>query len=146
MKLNNLIKIVAKKSKRLGRGHASGKGKTSARGTKGQKSREKIKAGFEGGQLRLIKRLPFRRGVGNPTHKTKSKVFNLEDFADWESEGVIDKESLLKKNLISEREKNIPIKVLGSGNLSKALIVRLPTSQSAKEKIEAAGGKVELND
>lgn len=146
MKLNNLVKIVAKKSKRLGRGHASGKGKTSSRGAKGQKSKERIKTGFEGGQLRLIKRLPFKRGVGNPTRKTRLKIFNLEDFADWESNSVIDRESLLKRNLINEKEKNSPIKILGTGDLQKIFIVKLPTSQSAKEKIEEAGGKVELND
>lgn len=146
MKLSNLVKIVAKKSKRLGRGHASGKGKTSSRGAKGQKSRERIKAGFEGGQLRLIKRLPFKRGVGNRARKPGSKIFNLEDFAGWESNSVIDRESLLKRNLINEKEKNSPIKILGTGDLRKAFIVKLPTSQSAKEKIEASGGKVELDD
>ena len=79
MKLESLPKITQKRRKRLGRGFGSGKGKTAGRGTKGQKAREKVKFGFEGGQLPLTKRLPLRRGKGrNKPLKPAPLIVNLK--------------------------------------------------------------------
>lgn len=146
MKLHDLIKITTKKAKRVGRGHGSGKGKTSTRGSNGQKSKEKVKLGFEGGQLRLIKRLPFLRGVGNPRIKAKPITLNLVDLNSFEAGEVVDKKSLVEKKIISPREVNLRVKVLSKGEISKPLRVRLKVSCITKEKIEKAGGKVQVND
>ncbi len=76
MELSNLTTIVDKSKKRVGRGNGSGKAKTSGRGMKGQKARGTTRPGFEGGQLPLIKRLPFRRGLGNTSHRHKPLAVN----------------------------------------------------------------------
>lgn len=78
MRLNELIKIVSIKNKRLGRGVGSSKGKTAGRGTKGQKARGKIPAGFSGGGLPAFKKLPLRRGLGNPSPSKKAKRIKFE--------------------------------------------------------------------
>lgn len=144
MKLSDLVKITDKDAKRVGRGHGSGKGKTSSRGYKGQKSRGKIKAGFEGGQLRLIKRLPFRRGVGNPSYRPDFVVINLDDLSSLPDNSVVDKELLLKTAILGQSKKNSKVKVLGVGDIDKPLTIKLPVSASAKSKIEKAGGKVDV--
>ena len=146
MKLNDLVKITAKKAKRVGRGHGSGKGKTSARGYKGQKSRGTIAPSFEGGQLRLIKRLPFVRGVGNPSHQPESVVVNVGQLANLESGSRVDRKLLLEKKLITASQANKNVKILGSGELSVALQILLPVSKRAKEKIEKALGKTETKE
>jgi len=132
------------KKKRVGRGHGSGHGKTSGRGHKGQKAREglDIKPFFEGGQTPIIRRVP-KRGFRNP-FKIEYVVVNLRDLAKSFSEGeVVDPESLKNKGLV--KGKNKLIKVLGDGEISIPLTVRVHAiSKSAKEKIERAGGKVEL--
>ena len=143
MRLSNLVKVVGKKAKRVGRGHGSGKGKTSSRGYKGQKSRESVKIGFEGGQLRLIKRLPFVRGVGNSSYKLKPIGVNLNALRVFESGAVVDKESLMKKGVLNPRQSKKEIKIVGTGDLDRPLIIKLPISQKALAKVEKAGGKVE---
>lgn len=142
MKLNDLLKIKTKKAKRLGRGHGSGKGKTSARGYKGQKAKETITPGFEGGQLRLIKRLPFRRGVGNPGYREKPIVLNLSKLQDLAPGSVVDAKLLVEKKLLDENKLNKKVKILSDGEIKVSLTVKLPVTKAAKEKIEKAGGSV----
>ncbi|MCD6223366.1 MAG: 50S ribosomal protein L15 [Deltaproteobacteria bacterium] len=141
MRLNELQKIV-KKSKRIGRGESSGWGKTSGRGTKGQKARSGGAKGsyFEGGQTPLIRRVP-KRGFKNIFRKEIS-VVNVgilnEKFSEEEE---ISKESLTEKKII---RKELPIKILGKGEITKKLIVKVNKfSKTAKEKIEKAGGIAE---
>lgn len=142
MKIHELTSITTRPSKRLGRGHGSGKGKTSARGMKGQKARGSIRLGFEGGQLRLIKRLPFKRGVGNKPVKDTIGV-NLDRLEVFKKGETVNVATLLEKGLVSPREvKKRTIKILGRGDLAVALKVEVPTSSSAATKITAAGGSV----
>lgn len=131
-----------KNRKRVGRGTGSGKGKTSGRGHKGQKSRSGFsrKKGFEGGQMPLQRRLP-KRGFFNIFRK-EQQVINLTDLLKCEA-GEVNFEIMLKKGMIKPNKG--PIKVLGNGELDKAYTVKAHAfSKSAKEKIEAAGGKAEV--
>lgn len=131
-----------KAAKRKGRGAASGNGKTAGYGHKGQKARSGVKkAGFEGGQMPLQRRLP-KRGFNNifATIYSTVKISDLEKF---ESGSVVDVNALLEKGMI--KKINDGVKVLGNGELSKALTVQLNAyTASAKEKIEKAGGKAEV--
>ncbi len=128
--------------RRVGRGHGSGRGKTAGRGTKGQKARSGggVPPYFEGGQLPLVKRLPYRRGFTNP-FRVEYQPVNLRDLARFT--GEVGPAELLAAGLIdSERER---YKILGDGEISVPLTVRAYRfSASARKKIEAAGGKVEL--
>ncbi|MDP3998801.1 MAG: 50S ribosomal protein L15 [bacterium] len=143
MKLSKLPKINARSKKRLGRGDSSGRGKTSGRGTKGQKARGKVKFGFEGGGLPLIKRLPMMRGRGrNVSLKKKALVLNVKYLNLLKENAVVDVASLIKNGLIAKDEGKYGVKILGEGELHKALVVQLPCSGGAVKKIEAAGGKV----
>ncbi len=133
--------------KRIGRGNASGHGTYSGRGVKGQKSRSgrKPKLGFEGGQTRLIKRLPRRRGFTNIFRKEYSAV-NLRDLERFEAGTEVTPELLKQSRVV--RSLRRPVKVLASGELTKALTVKAHKfSTAAKEKIEAAGGSaLEIGD
>lgn len=132
-----------KDRKRVGRGDGSHKGSYSGRGCKGQKSRSgyRMKPGFEGGQLPIVKRLPSKRGFTN-IFKTEYSVVNLTDLAGFEAGSVITSEELVKAGIIKTTQK--PVKVLGTGEVSRALTVKASKfSASAKSKIEAAGGKAE---
>ena len=133
--------------KRVGRGDASGRGTYSGRGVKGQKSRSgrKPKLGFEGGQTRLIKRLPRRRGFTNIFRKEYSAV-NLRDLERFEAGTEVTPELLKQSRVV--RSLRRPVKVLASGDLTKALTVKAHKfSTAAKEKIEAAGGSaLEIGD
>lgn len=143
MKLNELTKIKKDKAKIVGRGESSGKGKTSTKGMKGQKSRGrgKIRLGFEGGQLPLIKRLPFRRGVGG--NKARANVTitldQLRIFADNET---VNQESMLKKGLLSKSLKPNYVKIVAKGEITKPLKIEVLTTKKAKEMIEKAKGQV----
>ncbi|MCX6807413.1 MAG: 50S ribosomal protein L15 [Patescibacteria group bacterium] len=148
MQLHNLSskKSSRHKSKRVGRGIASGKGKTCGRGGKGQTARQgkrKFYRGFEGGQIPLYKRMPNLRGFRNP-NRTSYQVVNLKALEDtFKAEDTITKAKLVAKNLIAKMSQ--PIKLLGTGNVTKKFIVQVDAaSQSAIKKIEQAGGKVEL--
>lgn len=143
MKLNQLPKQVTKMpKKRVGRGHGSGLGKTSGRGMKGQKAREGVALSFEGGQLRLIKRLPFRRGIGN-TPRTETLAVNVEDLNTLPKGKKVNVETLIEAGIISASDaKKRRIKILGSGDLKVALEVELPVSREAAAKITKAGGQV----
>lgn len=127
--------------KRLGRGIGSGKGKTGGRGTKGQKARGKISVSFTG-SLPLYKKLPLRRGLGNPAKSPKPKTIPLLRLNDFPARATVGLESLIKMKIASDKQIKVGVKILGTGELEKALTVTLPVSKSARQKIEAAGGKV----
>ncbi len=130
---------ATKKRKRVGRGPGSGHGKTSCRGHKGQKSRSgaKHRAWFEGGQMPLQRRLP-KRGFTNIFRK-EFAVVNISDLETVKG-NKISPETLIEARLV--RKKNMKVKILGEGELSKALEVSAHAfSQSAVEKLEKAGGK-----
>jgi len=129
--------------RRVGRGNASGRGTYSGRGVKGQKSRagHKPLLGFEGGQTKLIKRLPRRRGFTNIFRKEYSAV-NLRDLERFESGTEVTPELLKQSRVL--RTLRRPVKVLATGELTKALTVKAHKfSMTAKAKIEAAGGTVQ---
>lgn len=129
-----------KSKKRVGRGPGSGHGKTSGRGTKGQKSRSGrgIRRGFEGGQLPIQKRMPYKRGFTN-IFKTPWEVVNLGDLAEHGLDGDITPALLVERGLL--RGDRFPVKVLGDGELGSAMTVSAHAfSESARASIEAAGG------
>ena len=129
--------------KRVGRGNASGHGTYSGRGLKGQKARagRTPRLGFEGGQTRLIKRLPRRRGFTNLFRKEYSAV-NLRDLERFPAGTEVTPELLRQSGILSTLRR--PVKVLAMGKLTRALSVRAHKfSMTAKEKIEAAGGSVQ---
>lgn len=145
MKLNELSPSNGSRSarKRVGRGVASGTGKTAGRGSKGHKSRSGggVRPGFEGGQMPIHRRLP-KRGFTNIFRK-QIRVINIRDLARFESGSVIDETVLAGAGLI--KNKRDGVKLLGQGSIDYPLTVKLDrVSNSAREKIEAAGGKVEV--
>ncbi len=144
MNLSNLEKIKDKKKKRIGLGHGSGRGKTAGRGTKGQKARGDVPLDFEGGALPLIKRLPFLRGKGkNKSFKKTPLVINVSLLSNFPKNSVVDIESLVKHKLVKQDSvKTNGVKILGDGDLSVALTVKVPASKGATEKIKKAGGSV----
>lgn len=144
LSIHTLPKLTNKASKRLGRGHGSGRGKTSGRGTKGQKARGTIPLHFEGGALPLIKRLPFRRGKGrNKVFKKKPIIINIKYLNIFPKNSVVDIENLIKHKVVDADEaRTFGIKILGEGELSIPLTVKLSVSSGAQRKIEKAGGTV----
>lgn len=132
-----------KQTKRIGRGHGTGQGKQAGRGHKGFKARSGsgIRPGFEGGQMPLHRRLP-KRGFTNVFKKLVA-VVNLRDLDKFEDGSVVDLQSLIDNRLVSK--KYSLVKILGTGDLSKKLTVKIDkVSESARQKIEAAGGKIEV--
>jgi large subunit ribosomal protein L15 len=132
-----------KDRKRVGRGDGSRKGSFSGRGCKGQKSRSgfRMKPGFEGGQLPIIKRLPSQRGFNN-IFKTEYDVVNVGQLNIFEAGTEVDIVKLMTAGLVKTGQKFI--KVLGEGEIDRPLTVKAEKfSATAKSKIEAAGGKVE---
>ena len=125
---------------RVGRGEAS-KGKTAGRGTKGTKARYQVRPGFEGGQLPLQMRLPKLRGFKNP-FRTEYQVVNLDKLnTAFPEGGEVSVDALVAKGLV---RKNQPVKVLGTGEITSAVQVKVDAfSASAVEKIQAAGGSTE---
>lgn len=145
MKLHELSPAAgAKKSrKRLGRGVGSGWGKTAGRGTKGVKARSGggVRPGYEGGQMPIQRRLP-KRGFTN-IFKKKIAVLNIKDLAVFGTGDAVDEAELVKRGLVKGRYDGV--KLLGNGEIKHALTVKLSAvSRSAREKIEAAGGNVEI--
>ena len=112
MNLQDLTPIVESSKKRVGRGQGSGKAKTAGRGTKGQKARGKVRAGFEGGQLPLIKRLPFRRGLGNTSHKRQPLAINAARLTALPAGTVISPDALKAAGLVPMAFSG-PIKIIG---------------------------------
>lgn len=142
MKLHKLLKFKKDLKKRIGRGIGSGLGKTAGRGTKGQKARGKIPAGFSGSGLPLYKKLPLKKGYGNRRTFEKKAVINLSNLSIFKSRTTIDIEELVNAKLISKKDLKKGVKVLGSGEVLSALTIKLPISNLARKKIEAKGGKV----
>ena len=145
MKLHDLAPVEGsnKGSKRVGRGHGSGWGKTAGKGHKGQNARSGggVRPGFEGGQTRLARRIP-KRGFNNifATNYTAINVSLLEKFVDGT---VVDTELLIAAGIVKDPADGI--KVLGNGELTKKLTVKAAAfSASAKEKIEKAGGEAQV--
>lgn len=129
--------------RRIGRGLGSGRGRTSGKGTKGQKARSghKMRAGFEGGQLPLIKRLPEKRGFTN-IFRIEYATLAVGRLNLFEEDAEVTPERLVEEGLVKSLKK--PIKVLGDGELRKPLAVKANKfTQTARRKIEAAGGKAE---
>ncbi len=134
-----------KNRRRIGRGSGSGHGKTAGRGHKGAKSRSgwSIRLGWEGGQMPLFRRLP-KRGFNNKNFKRVFTIINVGDLNGFDAGATVDLEAVLAAGLVS-KEKSDLFKVLGNGELTKKLTVRVDgISASAREKIEKAGGTVEL--
>lgn len=145
MKLHELSPAAGstKEAKRIGRGHGSGNGKTAGKGHKGQKARSGsgMRAGFEGGQMPLQRRVP-KRGFNN-IFATKFAIVNVADLDVFEANAVIDTQALQDKGLVKKLYDGV--KILGNGDISKAITVKASAfSESAKQKIEAAGGKAEV--
>jgi large subunit ribosomal protein L15 len=133
--------------KRVGRGNAAGQGTFSGRGLKGQKARagNKPRRFFEGGQTRLFKKLPFRRGFTNP-FRIEYQAVNLTVLERFDKDAEVTPQLLKEKGILRSLRK--PVKVLAAGDLTKKLTVHAHSfSATAKEKIEAAGGTaVELGE
>ena len=145
MRLSDLYspKGANKKPKRVGRGMGSGHGKTSCRGHKGQKSRSgrKPRAGFEGGQMPLSRRVP-KRGFRNP-FKREHQIVNIEKLNRFKKGSTVTPEMFKEQRLI--KDASLPVKILGVGKISKALNIQVQAiSKEAREKIEKSGGKIEL--
>jgi len=138
--------------KRVGRGLGSGKGRYAGRGIKGQKSRSghhKMPAGFEGGQTKLFMRLPKMRGNTSADampigpFRTYTQPINVRDLDRFDAGAEVTPETLVEKGLLKNTK--IDVKLLGNGELTKKLTIRVHAiSASAREKVEAAGGTVEL--
>mgnify|MGYP001350438511 CR=1 FL=1 len=142
MDLNSLIKSNKKKV-RVGRGIGSGKGKTSSRGHKGQKSRSGVAIkSFEGGQMPLYRRVPKLKHFEIINQKNYS-IINLNKLSDFKDNDTVNLDSLVKKGLIFKPK--FPLKVLGNGKVNAKLIVQAHAfTKVAKQKIEDAGGSCEL--
>ncbi len=145
--LNNLSspKGTVKNRKRIGRGHASGQGTQAGKGHKGQKARAGggIALGFEGGQMPIYRRLP-KQGFSNAPFKTVYTVLNLSLISEKFDGEVVSRETLLAKGLLSGSDKSKRIKILGKGELKKALNFENidKFSKTAEELITKAGGKI----
>jgi large subunit ribosomal protein L15 len=146
MRLHELSPAVGsrKKAFRKGRGPGSGNGKTAGKGHKGQNARSGggVRPGFEGGQMPLYRRLP-KRGFVN-IFSTKYAILNVQDLNEKFNDGdVVDTQKILKMGLVKKLLSGV--KILGNGELSKKLEIRVAAfSKSAKEKIEKAGGRIEV--
>jgi len=145
MKLNELApeKGHRKARKRIGRGVASGWGKTAGRGNKGQNCRSGggVRPGYEGGQMPIHRRLP-KRGFKNPFKKTFA-IVNVQELNRFDAESVVDEIALIQMGIVKGDRDGI--KILGEGDIQTPLTVRAnKVSESARQKIEAAGGKIEV--
>ena len=147
MKLEDLRPAAGakKRRKRVGRGPGSGHGKTSTKGHKGQRARAGggKAGGFEGGQMPLYRRLP-KRGFTPPGGKTEYAIVNVKSLAAFAAGGAVDPEGLVEAGLIKNSGR-ARVKILGNGDVPHALTVKAhAVSGSARSKIEAAGGRIEL--
>jgi large subunit ribosomal protein L15 len=133
-----------KNRKRIGRGVASGSGKTAGRGSKGQNARSGggVRPGYEGGQMPIHRRLP-KRGFKNPFKKVFA-IINVQDLNRFESDMIVDETALVKSGMVKGDRDGI--KLLGKGEINIPLTLKVDkVSDSARQKIEAAGGKIEVN-
>ena len=144
MKLHHLKPAEGsrKDAKRVGRGEAGRRGKTAGRGTKGTGARKNVvvRAGFEGGQMPLVRRVPKLKGFTNP-NRVEFAVVNVAALSE-NFEGEVDPQALFEHGLV---RKGRPVKILARGEISKPLVVKAHAfSRAAKEKIETAGGRAEI--
>lgn len=151
MNLSGLSKVVAPRKKRLGRGLGSGKGKTSARGQKGQKARGKIPAAAVGGGLILYKKLPYRRGYSrrgnNPTRSPKPVLVTTDQLNTLKAKSVVNLETLISSGFVDAKEaKKFGVKILtGKEELKVALrIEQVPVSAKVRQEVTKTGGEVVL--
>jgi large subunit ribosomal protein L15 len=147
MKLSDLRPAPGstKSRKRVGRGPSSGHGKTSGKGHKGQHARSGggKRAGFEGGQMPLYRRIP-KRGFLPYGGKTEYAVVNLKSLASFEAGSVVDPDGLVKAGLVKNGQRGL-VKILGAGDIEHALTVKAhAVSAGARQKIEARGGRIEV--
>jgi large subunit ribosomal protein L15 len=143
LKLHDLSPSTGSKKKkiRVGRGEGGRRGKTAGRGTKGLKARNRLRPGFEGGQTPLAMRLPKLKGFKNP-NKEQFAIVNLASLEVFDAGSEVTPEALRQRGLIRHRGQ---VKVLAEGDLDKALTVKAHAfSAAAREKIEKAGGTVEV--
>ena len=144
MKLHHLrpAEGAVRDRKRVGRGRAAGQGKTAGRGTKGYLARHNKRLGFEGGQIPLQRRVPKLKGFRNPT-RVEFEVVNVERLGRaFEAGSEVTPEVLVARRLVRA---DIPIKLLGRGDIDRALTVRVhAASASARAKVERAGGTVHI--
>ena len=144
MKLHHLrpAEGAVRDRRRVGRGKAAGQGKTAGRGTKGYNARHNPKPGFEGGQMPLQRRIPKLKGFTNP-NRVEFAVVNVDKLGQaFEAGTEVTPELLRQRGMV---RKSLPVKVLGKGELDRALTVRAhAVSTSARAKIEQAGGAVEI--
>ena len=143
--LGNLSPAVGshKDRKRLGRGPASGQGKTAGKGHKGQKARKGggVAPGFEGGQTPLYRRLP-KYGFTNARNMKQYHIINLDALNCFDADAVVDGEALVKKGLLKKLRH--PVKILGNGKLDKKLTIKVhKASKSAKQAVESVGGSID---
>lgn len=126
---------------RVGRGHAAGKGKQAGRGQSGQTKRSTVRLGFEGGQNPLFRRIP-KCGFNNVNH-VEYQIVNLDDLEKtFKANSVVSYETLFEHGLV---KRSMPVKILGRGQLTKKLTVKIPAlSETARLAIEKAGGKIEV--
>lgn len=151
MKLSDVRRASGqlKSRKRVGRGHSAGQGKTAGRGQKGQNSRTNVRPGFEGGQNPLYMRLPKLRGTSNKSHnigifRKEHSVLNVAQLDRLEAGTVVTPELVVLVGWVKKMGKK-GLKILGDGELTKALTVKAhAVSETAREKIEKAGGTVEV--
>ncbi|MEK7101406.1 MAG: uL15m family ribosomal protein [Patescibacteria group bacterium] len=146
MNLNKLPKIVTRSQKRVGRGIGSGKGgHTSGRGQKGQKARGSVPLLFTGTKTKksLVKKIPLLRGKGKLKPGNGPVIIKLGDLALLPEKFLVSAENLLKRGLISEEGLARGVKILNSGEIEKAMTVKVAISARAAEKITKAGGTVE---
>ena len=145
MKLHQLKPPAGSRKRkiRVGRGEAGRRGKTAGRGTKGTGARNKLRRGFEGGQMPIARRLPKLRGFNRP-QKEYFTVVNVGNLGDFDGQAPVGPDELRQAGLVKKRGR---VKVLGEGELTQALTVRAHAfSLGAVEKIKAAGGTVEVID
>jgi large subunit ribosomal protein L15 len=143
MKLHHLkpAEGAKKERSRIGRGRAGVRGKTAGRGTKGYLSRHNPKIGFEGGQMPYQRRVPKLKGFTSP-NRVEYSVVNVEQLQKIFGTGDVDPDSMYAHGLV---HKGRPVKVLGRGDVSAALVVRAHAfSETARTKLEQAGGRAEL--
>ncbi|MEZ5171073.1 MAG: 50S ribosomal protein L15 [Acidimicrobiia bacterium] len=130
-----------KPARRVGRGIAGKGGKTAGRGSKGQRARNTVKPGFEGGQTPLVRRTPKLKGFNNP-FRVEYAVVNLDTLSDFATGSEVTPETLRERGLVAKRGL---VKVLARGEVSAALVVKAHAySRAARDAIEAAGGSVEI--
>ncbi len=150
MNLHDVPKVTKKGAKRVGRGQGSGRGKTAGRGTKGQNARSPLALThphYEGGTRPLYKRLPYKRGKGNPKISKKPIAVNLGVLNILpKTITTVDLKTLIDNKIVQEQDAlTYGVKILGEGNINHPLTINLPISKSAAQKIEKARGKVIFN-